>query len=647
MTERRRFNKGERIDLYLAADGRCEECGAELERGWHGDHVVPWSAGGATSVANGRALCPDCNLKRGRRVQLRAFQARLVNAVLDNVARGQRITMAYCAPGAGKTLGSQYAINELQRRRHIDTVAVFSPRRNLCGQYELDWKRDAGLCPTPQMGPIVWSGNETPLVPGDAWGYTSTYAALTAQRKLHINWAKTHRGRFGLVGDEAQALGMEGELGGGTKAAEFFEEMSSYAAHTLMLTGTPNRSDGHRILFGVYTEPDEKGRIYLQPDVHSSYREGVSEEYLRPFHAEISDGEMDWHWADGNSELLRLSETDEGLLRFVTEAGIWEPLIDDTVERVRRTQQRDQDYCGLVACATQDHVSEVHRYLKRKHPTVRAIVAKSNDGQEALDNLTAFKKGGYDLLLTVRMAYIGYDHKPISTVCPLTHYRDFGHLLQLNARGMRVWDKHPFDEQNIYVIAPHDPKMQKFLLWLRSESERGMLERRPGPPGPPPPPPRLGWAEAARVTETRALGIDPSGDLQPAQLVQVRTLAKRWNLGAVPETGLWGAFQELQGSVTVAPAAVPAAPAPPQAPPKTRKEERQIWGDRCQRGVGRLVHQRLPGIDTKDPRFQREAMYLHSKLNDAQTVPNSNHLTIQQWEERYALIQHWIREGGP
>jgi superfamily II DNA or RNA helicase len=652
VSERRRFNKGERVELFLAAEGHCEECGAELERGWHGDHVVPWSAGGATSVANGRALCPDCNLKRGRRVELRAFQRRLVDAVLDNVARDQRITMAYCAPGAGKTLGSQYAMNELKQHGHISTLAVFSPRRNLCRQYELDWQRDAGLCTAPQMGPIVWSGNETPLVPRDAWGYTSTYAALTAPRSdkknLHIEWAKKHRGEFGLIGDEAQTLGMEGEIGGGTRAAEVFAEMSSYAAHTLMMTGTPNRSDGHRILFGNYTEPDEKDRIYLQPDVYSSYREGVSEEYLRRFHAEISDGEMDWHWADGDSELLRLSEADEGLLRFVTEPGIWEPLIDDTVDRVRRTQQHHQNYCGLVACATQDHVSEVHRYLKRRHPTVRALVAKSDDGQEAQGNLTAFKQGGYDLLLTVRMAYIGYDHKPISTVCPLTHYRDFGHLLQLNARGMRIWDKHPFDQQSIYIIAPHDPKMQAFLLWLRSESERGMLERKPGPPGPPPPPPRLGWAEGARVTETRALGIDPSGDLQPAQLTQVRALMSRWNLGGVPETGLWGAFQELQGGVAVAPpVAAPVTIESPKAPPKTRKEERKIWGDRCQRGVGRLVHQRLPGIETKDSRFQREAMYLHSKLNEEQVVPNSNHLTLQQWEERYALIQHWLRAGGP
>lgn len=51
--------------LYLHADGRCELCSDELEDGWHADHIVPWSAGGSTDIANGQALCPECNLKKG------------------------------------------------------------------------------------------------------------------------------------------------------------------------------------------------------------------------------------------------------------------------------------------------------------------------------------------------------------------------------------------------------------------------------------------------------------------------------------------------------------------------------------------------------------------------------------------------------
>jgi 5-methylcytosine-specific restriction endonuclease McrA len=55
------------VALFLAADGRCAECGVRLEPGWHADHVQPHIRGGATEAANGQALCPACNLSKGVR----------------------------------------------------------------------------------------------------------------------------------------------------------------------------------------------------------------------------------------------------------------------------------------------------------------------------------------------------------------------------------------------------------------------------------------------------------------------------------------------------------------------------------------------------------------------------------------------------
>jgi 5-methylcytosine-specific restriction endonuclease McrA len=63
----RRFRPKARVALFLAAQGRCARCGEPLHPGWHGDHVEPVSAGGATEPANGQALCPRCNLEKGAR----------------------------------------------------------------------------------------------------------------------------------------------------------------------------------------------------------------------------------------------------------------------------------------------------------------------------------------------------------------------------------------------------------------------------------------------------------------------------------------------------------------------------------------------------------------------------------------------------
>jgi len=68
MAEPREFSQWQRTLLYHAADGKCDRCGTELGPDWHADHKVPWSRGGPTKVVNGQALCPPCNLKKGRQL---------------------------------------------------------------------------------------------------------------------------------------------------------------------------------------------------------------------------------------------------------------------------------------------------------------------------------------------------------------------------------------------------------------------------------------------------------------------------------------------------------------------------------------------------------------------------------------------------
>lgn len=55
--------------LYWLAQGKCQNCGKPLPENWHGDHIKPWSEGGSTDVANGQALCPECNLIKGSKQQ--------------------------------------------------------------------------------------------------------------------------------------------------------------------------------------------------------------------------------------------------------------------------------------------------------------------------------------------------------------------------------------------------------------------------------------------------------------------------------------------------------------------------------------------------------------------------------------------------
>jgi len=60
----RSFSRSQRKDAYLKAGGKCEDCGAELVRGWECDHAEEWADGGVTQIYNARALCRGCHMRK-------------------------------------------------------------------------------------------------------------------------------------------------------------------------------------------------------------------------------------------------------------------------------------------------------------------------------------------------------------------------------------------------------------------------------------------------------------------------------------------------------------------------------------------------------------------------------------------------------
>ena len=61
----RAFTEEQRITIFRKYNGICQSCGKEIK--WdefHADHIVPFSKGGKTTVANGQLLCAKHNLAK-------------------------------------------------------------------------------------------------------------------------------------------------------------------------------------------------------------------------------------------------------------------------------------------------------------------------------------------------------------------------------------------------------------------------------------------------------------------------------------------------------------------------------------------------------------------------------------------------------
>jgi len=548
----RRFARRQRTTLFLQAKGHCAICGRQLGAGWHADHVQAYKHGGKTSVSNGQALCPTYNMKKGSQIvkdtiTYRPFQQRIVDALLLILVRlsstpllkaEERVLVANVFPGSGKTLAIFATLVRAFRAGVIDGALIYTPRTNLCQQLELDWEAVRSQFASPIIGDLHHRENDAPLLRNGEFGIITTYQSLVAEPALHLDAVKGRR--FALVADEAQFLGYDPITGTGTRASEIFRMMAEHAALTVLLTGTPYRGDGSPLALGKYSVPDDDGVSHLLADVDAPYIEGVQERYLRPFEAEL----MNYHLileqlSTGKRIEQKVSEIDVGLRNVLTHIDFFGPVIDRFIERVRAKQGEWARYCGLVGATDQAHARQIAAYIKHHHPDVRYLVAVSDD-TEAHANLAKFKTGTYDVLITVGMAFIGYDHKPITVVCILTPTREPAWLTQFFGRGLRMASISGGldDAQCLIAIVPDDPAMQRFVTEMRNASAAGLRLRKPlvasatggvGPTG------TTSWTVIhAEPTSTRSMANDADLDTDPNLFEIIEAARNACNLGHVP-----------------------------------------------------------------------------------------------------------------
>lgn len=72
---RRSFTRTQKNEIWAQQKGKCAKCHKPLDpRTVEYDHGRPWSAGGKTTVKNGRALCPGCHKLKTHKERLKKVE---------------------------------------------------------------------------------------------------------------------------------------------------------------------------------------------------------------------------------------------------------------------------------------------------------------------------------------------------------------------------------------------------------------------------------------------------------------------------------------------------------------------------------------------------------------------------------------------
>lgn len=478
----RLFSAAQKRRLYLAQQGLCAECGAELEDGWHAHHIEQWSRGGATETNNGTALCEPCHTRRhsgtmskttdyerafrGVEKGLRAWQADALEAV-----RTAPLALVEACPGAGKTrFAAAWCLDRL-REGGVDLLVAVVPQKSL-----KDGWRDSFALSGLQL---TTRTQQVPTRPAKNFhGIVITYQQLPNVVETMRVWAanghrlavlfdEVHHAAENAWGDAANALG---------QAAE----------RVLSLSGTPFRPDGRPIVFVDYG-PDG----VAAPTYRYSYRQSVADNVCRPVCFHIVDSEVDWSFVGQvGTTTAKASEHDDADRGRVA-AALFNPrgtflqsLIGDADAALRGIAAHDPRAAGLVVCqpasrSDEDrdasHARGVHDLVFRQFDSDPELVLHEEEG--AHDKIKAFAsdKSRKRWIVSVRMISEGVDIPRLRVLVMASAPQS--ELLFRQIIGRVVRSTSADERQEAHVFLADMPHLREMAQRIEEEAQAGLRDR--------------------------------------------------------------------------------------------------------------------------------------------------------------------------
>lgn len=470
--QRRRFTLLERVILRWATHHCCAICGSQLSTEWHADHVLPFSRGGATTVTNGQATCPQCNLKKGATMpvtclmpwntDLRDWQHSFYTKYSQNPPED---CLLVAVPGAGKTRAACRVIHGHLASGSVTHIIVACHSRHLMSQ----WIESANLCGGIQLGMLDTKGILEGFAPDVFHGHVTTYHTLsgpTGQLAL-MKLIQQHRGRVLAVMDELHHAGTR--LPWGVAIENVFES----AAYRLLLSGTPFRTDGLPLPFVTY---DPQGNCV--PFDGYSYAQALTDQVCRRIVFPKYDGVLEY-W--NGEEIINTTfhdEVTEEKARERLNAAITSDWLDgvivDAHERLQICRQNGHsDAGGLIVCRDDAHARQVVQRVRRLTGTT-AVIATHRE-EQAHQSIEEFATSTAPWIVAVHMISEGVDIPRLRVGIYATNILTELYFWQFCGRFVRMIDSLEC-EQDASIFIPSDEVLISYAQHIYQQGAQQLRE---------------------------------------------------------------------------------------------------------------------------------------------------------------------------
>lgn len=409
--------------------------------------------------------------------ELRPWQAECLNKSRDWFLNknGSRF-LINAAPGAGKTIAACTIAKTLIEDDLIDRVVVLAPRSEVVNQ----WAEDFDLVTDRYMGKVTGcDGNLVKL----AMDFCSTWAAVQGLEQQMRNICAQER--VMLICDEHHHAALEASWG--IAAGGAFEN----ARYTLLLTGTPVRSDGEASVWITY---DQSGLINLsQESTYTlTYGEAVDFGYCRPATFHRHEGNFRVDPGDGSSisvsgkktaklppELKRIPGLERALNFYKLACtpqfeqdgttpllkGFQSSMLQTAAAKLDDIRDRMPNAGGLVIAPNIEMAEYMARLIEMIEGEPAAIVHSQLPNAE--NRIKAFRKSESRWLVSVAMVSEGVDIKRLRVLVYLPNA--LTELAFRQAVGRVVRAASPEDDTRAYVVIPFLDRFEAYARRIEEE----------------------------------------------------------------------------------------------------------------------------------------------------------------------------------
>ena len=398
------------------------------------DHIVPFTAGGKTTVENCQLIGQSTNRKKGsfvfkpRRWQvefLRQWAARVIKSFL-----------AIVIPGGGKTMAALEVARTWMAAGVDRRVIVVVPTDNLREQWREEAVKFGIELQTKEFGTNFKHGFQGGVV---------TYGLVASQpllfRKL-CSVAPTL-----VIFDEIHHCGEDASYGRRVKEAfELSEEI-------LLLSGTAWRSDGTQIPWVQYD-----GNGFAVADYSYDYPHALNDEVVRFLVFDYSRGTIT-HDVTGESQTLSSESTEDDAARVLRR--LLDARGDFVREQIRQAHRKlldvrasFPDAGAMAACIDQAHAVMVAEVIREVTGCEPSVIVSDSDLEN--DTVRSFRDSSKEWIVAVKKVSEGTDIKRLQVLCYLTNTTSELFFRQLVGRVSRY---RGIEDREAYVYLPADPRL--------------------------------------------------------------------------------------------------------------------------------------------------------------------------------------------